>query len=166
LGEGGGGQPGADGLAERLNPIGDGGEFQPLFGGGIQLALLGLQRGAAAAQVLAVVLEFGQLDHFGQVGIQQPLHLVVQLAEGPADGRLLGLEFLGQPGPAAGSGQRVGDLGGVGQQGAQVGPDQLIKLPGGDIAGGAALSLCCAQQVGAPAAQVVVVAGSCLAGCA
>ena len=53
----------------------------------------------------------------------------------------------------------MGDLGGVGQQRAQVGPDQLIELPGGNVAGGAAPSLRRAQRVGAPAAQVVAVAG-------
>jgi Transposase DDE domain len=35
LGEGGGGQPGADGLAEALDPVGDGLEFESLPGGGI-----------------------------------------------------------------------------------------------------------------------------------
>src|SRR5262249_9508773 len=50
LGEGGGGQPGPDGLAECLDPVGDGAEFQLLPGRGIQLALLGEQRGAAAVQ--------------------------------------------------------------------------------------------------------------------
>jgi hypothetical protein len=39
--EGGGGEPGADGLAECLDAVGDGLQFQPLFGGGVQLALLG-----------------------------------------------------------------------------------------------------------------------------
>ena len=46
--EGGGGQPGPDGLAECLDPVGDGAEFQLLPGRGIQLALLGEQRAAAA----------------------------------------------------------------------------------------------------------------------
>ena len=46
--EGGGGQPGPDGLAECLDPVGDGAEFQPLPGRGVQLALLGEQRVAAA----------------------------------------------------------------------------------------------------------------------
>ncbi len=77
---------------------------------------------------------------------------------------LPGLEFLGQPGPAPGPRQRVGDLARVGQQCAQVRPDQLIQLLGRDIAGLAALPLGRAQQVGAPAAQVVVVAGAGLAG--
>ena len=52
--EGGGGQPGADSLAECLDPAGDGAEFQLLPGGGIELALLGEQRVAAAVQVLAL----------------------------------------------------------------------------------------------------------------
>ena len=46
--EGGGGQPGPDGLAECLDPVGDGAEFQLLPGRGVQLALLGEQRVAAA----------------------------------------------------------------------------------------------------------------------
>jgi hypothetical protein len=54
--EGGGGQPGPDGLAECLDPVGDGAEFQLLPGRGVQLALLGEQRGAAAVQVLALAV--------------------------------------------------------------------------------------------------------------
>ena len=98
--EGGGGQPGADGLAECLDPVGDGLQFQPLAGGGVQLALLGRQGGAAAVQLVPLALEFGQGDDLGQVGIQQPLLLAVQLAQGLADRGLPGVEFLGQPGAA------------------------------------------------------------------
>ena len=98
--EGGGGEPGADGLAECLDAVGDGLEFQPLSGGGFQLALLGCQGGAAAVQLVPLALEFGQGDDLGQVGIEQPLLLAVQLAQGLADGRLPGVEFLGQPGAA------------------------------------------------------------------
>ena len=39
--EGGRCEPGADGLAECLDAVGDGLQFQPLFGGGVQLSLLG-----------------------------------------------------------------------------------------------------------------------------
>jgi hypothetical protein len=39
--EGGGGQAGADSLAECLEPVGDSAEFQLLPGGGSELALLG-----------------------------------------------------------------------------------------------------------------------------
>jgi Transposase DDE domain len=98
--EGGGGEPGADGLAECLDAVGDGLQFQPLSGGGVQLALLGRQGGAAAVQLVPLALEFGQGDDLGQVGIEQPLLLAVQLARGLADGRLPGVEFLGQPGAA------------------------------------------------------------------
>ena len=78
--EGGGGQPGADGLAVCLDTGGDGLQFQPLSGGGVQLALLGRQGGAAAVQLVAFALEFGQGDDLGQVGVEQPLLLAVQLA--------------------------------------------------------------------------------------
>ena len=98
--EGGGGQPGADGLAECLDPVGNGLQFQPLAGGGVQLALLGHQGGAAAVQLVPLALEFGQGDDLGQVGVEQPLLLAVQLAQGLADRRLPGVEFLGQPGAA------------------------------------------------------------------
>src|SRR6266700_1825376 len=99
--EGGGGQSGADGLAECLDTVGDGLQFQPLAGGGVQLALLGGQGGAAAVQLVPLALELGQGDDLGQVGVEQPLLLAVQLAQGLADGRLPGVEFLGQPGAAS-----------------------------------------------------------------
>jgi hypothetical protein len=150
--EGGGGQPGPDGLAECLDPVGDGAEFQLLPGRGVQLALLGEQRAAAAVQVLALAVQLGKGDDLGEVGVQQPLLLALQLAQGLADGGLPGLEFLGQPGAALGPGQGAGEVGGVGQQRAQVGPDQLVEPGGGDVAGGAALSLGHPQRVGAAAA--------------
>ncbi len=117
----------------------------------------------AAVQVLALAVQLGKGDDLGEVGVQQPLLLALKLAQGLADGGLPGLELLGQPVAAAGPGQCAGDVGGVGQQRAQVGPDQLIQLPGGDVAGGAALPLRDAQRVGATAAQVIGVAGGGLA---
>jgi hypothetical protein len=54
--EGGGGQAGADSLAECLDPVGDSAEFEPLPGGGIELALLGEQRVTAAVQILALAV--------------------------------------------------------------------------------------------------------------
>ena len=93
--EGGGGQPGPDGLAECLDPVGDGAEFQLLPGRGIELALLGEQRVAAAVQVLALAVQLGKGDDLGEVGVQQPLLLALKLAQGLADGGLPGLELLG-----------------------------------------------------------------------
>src|SRR5882724_5859452 len=100
--EGGGGQPGPDGPAECLDPVSDDSEFQPPPGGGVQLPLLGEQGGMPAVQVLALAVELGQPDDLGEVGVQQPLLLAVELAQGLADGCLPGLEFLGQPGAALG----------------------------------------------------------------
>ena len=97
--EGGGGQPGPDGLAECLDPVGDGAEFQLLPGCGVQLALLGEQRAAAAVQVLALAVQLGKGDDLGEVGVQQPLLLAFQLAQGLADGGLPGLELLGSQAP-------------------------------------------------------------------
>jgi hypothetical protein len=88
-------QPRPDGLAERLDPIGDGTQLEALLGDGVQLALLGQQRGAAAVQLLPLMLQLRQLHHLGEVGVQQPLLLALQLAQGLAEGRLAGLEFLG-----------------------------------------------------------------------
>ena len=48
-----------------------------------------------AVQFLAFALEFGQPEDLGEVGLQQPLLLALELAQGLADGRLPGLEFLG-----------------------------------------------------------------------
>jgi len=163
LGEAGGGEAGPDGLAECLDTVGDGAELQPLAGGGVQLPLLGGQGGVAPVQVFSLALEFGQPDDLGQVGVEQSLLLAVQLVQGLADGRLAGLELLREPGAAMGPVERPGDLGGIGQQRAQVGPGQVIELPGGNVAGGAALSLRHPQPVGAAAAQVVAVAGRGLA---
>jgi hypothetical protein len=163
LGEGGGGKACADGLAECLDAVGDGVQFQPLAGSGGQLLLPGGQGGVAAVQFFSLALEFGQADDLGQVGVEQPLLLAVELVQGLADGRLPGLEFLGEPGAAVCPVQRAGDVGGVGQQRAQVGPDQLIELGGGNVTGSAAPVFGGAQRVGAPAAQVVAVAGAGLA---
>jgi hypothetical protein len=125
-----------------------------LLGDGIQLAPLGGQRGPTAVQLLTLVLQLRQADHLGQVGVQQPLLLALQLGKGLADGRLPGLELLGQPCPTPRPLQRTGDLGRVAQQRAQVGPDQLIQLLGRGVAGAAALPLRRPERVGAPAAQV------------
>jgi hypothetical protein len=46
--DGGGGEAGAGGLAECLDAVSDGSEFQPLPCGGVQLPLLGRQGGVAA----------------------------------------------------------------------------------------------------------------------
>ena len=77
LGEGSGGEAGPDGLAEALDPVGDGLEFESLPGGGIELPLLGEQAGLPAVQVLAFALELGQGDDLGEIGVQQPLLLAV-----------------------------------------------------------------------------------------
>jgi len=77
LGDGGGVQPGPDGLAETLDPLGGCLEFEPLFGGGLQLPLWGGQGVVPAVQLWALALEVVPPGHAGQAGIQQPLLLAV-----------------------------------------------------------------------------------------
>ena len=77
LGEGGRCESGADGLAECLDAVGDCAEFEPLPGRGVQLALLGEQRVAAAVQFLALTFQLRQCDHLGEVSVQQPLLLAL-----------------------------------------------------------------------------------------
>jgi hypothetical protein len=81
LREGGRGQPGPHGLAERLDAAGDRAKLQPLLGDRVQLALLGGQGGAAAVEQLAGALELGEGDQLDQVGVQQPLLLAVQVRQ-------------------------------------------------------------------------------------
>jgi hypothetical protein len=69
LRERGRGKSGPDGLAECLDAVGDGLQLQALAGGGVQLPLLGRQRGMAAVQFVAFALEFGQPDDLGEVGV-------------------------------------------------------------------------------------------------
>jgi hypothetical protein len=57
--EGNGSQAVPDGLAECLDAVGDGLQFQPVPGGGVQLPLLGKQSGVPAVQILAFALEAG-----------------------------------------------------------------------------------------------------------
>lgn len=73
------GQPGADRGAKAFDALGEGTKLHLLAGKRLQLLLLGEQGGPAAVQLSPGVLHFGQGDHLGQVGLQQPLTLTVQL---------------------------------------------------------------------------------------
>src|SRR6266540_1305961 len=158
LGERGRGQPVPDGPAETLDPVGDSAKLQPLLRDRVQLVLLVGQGGPAALQLPSLALELAQGDDLGQVGVQQPLLLALQLRDGLADGALAGVQLLRQPLPTTGPRQRRGNLGRISQQRGQVSPDQLVQLRGGGVAGGAALPLGAPQRVGAAHADVVVVA--------
>jgi hypothetical protein len=94
LRERGRGQPVPDGLAEALDPVGDSAELQPLLSDRVQLALLVGQGGLAAFQLPSLALQLRQGDDLGQVGLQQPLLLALQLREDLTDGALTGVQLL------------------------------------------------------------------------
>src|SRR6266536_817412 len=82
----------------------------------------------SALQLPSLALELAQGDDLGQVGVQQPLLLALQLRDGLADGALAGVQLLRQPLPTTGPRQRRGNLGRISQQRGQVSPDQLVQL--------------------------------------
>ena len=73
--EGSSSQAGPGGLAECLDAVGNGLQFHPLRGGGVELPLLGQQSGMPVVQVLAFALELSQGDDLSQVGVHEPLLL-------------------------------------------------------------------------------------------
>jgi hypothetical protein len=126
LGEGRRGESRADGGAEALNPVGNGAELDPLLGERLELTLLPVQDGPAGLQFLPLALELWKSDDLREVGVEEPPLLSLEQLERVADRRLAGVELLGQPGSAAGAGQRLSHLVGISQEGAQIPPDQLV----------------------------------------
>jgi len=84
----------------------------------------------AKGPVLA--LEGGQVDHLGQVRLEQALALACHAGQHAAEGRLPPAELLGHPGAAVGALQCLGDQLRVLQDRAQVRPDELVQLGGWD----------------------------------
>jgi hypothetical protein len=80
----------------------------------------------AKGPVLA--LEAGQVDHLGQVGLQQALALTCNAGQHPAEGRLPAAELLGHPGATVSALHRLGDQLRMLQDRAQVRPHQLVEL--------------------------------------
>jgi len=152
-------QPGSHLGTEGFYPLRYGAEFQMLAGPGLQLPLLDLQRFGPLGKFPAFALKLRQLHHFRQIGFQQALLLPFDLSQGLLDLGLPGLEFLGQPVASMGPFQGLGERLWLGQEGAQVLPDQCVQGGGRSVAGGAALALRGPQGIGVTLADVVGVAG-------
>jgi hypothetical protein len=131
---------------------------QPLALGG-DLPLAGQQVGLLPGKALVLALEGGQVDHLGQVGLQQPPALAGNARPDAAQARLPAAELLRHPGAAVGALQRLGDQVRLLEDRAQVRPDQLVELGGGDEPRRAAAGAAGADLRHLAAAAVIPVAG-------
>ena len=104
---------------------------QPLTLGG-DLPLAGQQVRLLSGKGPVLALEADQVDHLGQVSLQKPLALACHARPDAAQGRLPVAQLPRHPGAAVGALQRLGDQLRLAEDGAQVRPDQLVELAGGD----------------------------------
>jgi DDE superfamily endonuclease len=104
---------------------------QPLTLGG-DLPLAGQQVRLLSGKGPVLALEADQVDHLGQVSLQKPLALACHARPDAAQGRLPAAQLPRHPGAAVGALQRLGDQLRLAEDGAQVRPDQLVELAGGD----------------------------------
>jgi hypothetical protein len=125
---------------------------------GFQLAQLRLESLVLPCYLLALALQFGQGDDFGQVSFQEAFVLPGQLSQGLLQGLVSRLQLLGQPLAALGALQGLSDQLRVGHQMAQVLPHQLIERCGGCVARRTSLALGGAQGICLAPTDVVAVA--------
>jgi hypothetical protein len=98
------------------------------IGLGVQLLRLCVQGLQAVLHALAPPLVLRQGDDAEQVGLGEPLELLVEPALGFVQLLAPGLQLLRQPSPALGAGKGLGNLLGGAEQRAEVLPDQFIQL--------------------------------------
>ena len=103
----------------------------------MQLPLLAFQSLVLLLQLLAVSAVLGQRDHLPKVGLGEPLQLTLQGGASLTEVLPTGLQFLRQPPSAVRPLQGVGDATGMGEDLAEVLPDQIVELPRRSVAGGA-----------------------------
>jgi hypothetical protein len=157
--EGGLVQAGVQALQHGGHGLGDRADLVELLTVGGDLPLTGQQVRRLLGEDAVLALEGGQVDHLGQVGLQQPLPLPGHAGAHVAEGRLPPAELLGHPGAAACSLQRLADQLGLLQDGTQVRPHQLVELGGRDEPRRAGLQPAGGDRCLLAEAAVVAVAG-------
>jgi hypothetical protein len=95
---------------------------------GVQLLRLCVQGLQAVFHALAAALILRQGNDPEQVGLGEPLELLVEPALGLVQLLAPGLQLLRQPAPALGAGEGLSDLLRRGEPRAEVLPDHLIQL--------------------------------------
>ena len=144
--------------AKGLEPLGQGGDIHLLLRLSLELAQLLCQAVLGLRHLLSFALELVTPDDLRQVDFQQPGLLPFELGEGITQGLPPGLQGLGQPFPAVGTRQFMGDERWLGQDPAQILPDQLVQGAGRGKARRAALSPSRPQRIGPTTAEIVVIA--------
>jgi hypothetical protein len=114
---------------------------------------------ALPCYLLALALQFGQSDDFGQVSFQEAFVLSCQLGQGLFQGLASRLQLLGQPLAALSTFQGLVDQLRVGHQVTQVLPHQLIKRFGWCVTRLTSLALGGTQGVCLAPTDIVAVAG-------
>ena len=144
--------------AERLGMGREASGFGLAAGVAREFAVLAIERRQPTLGVPPAALVLGQRHHAGEVGLGQPLDLLVQACPGAAQVGPPRLHLLRQPVPAAGPLHRMRDHPRRGQHLAQVAPDQLLERPAGDAARRAVLGRRPGSRLRAGPADIVVVA--------
>jgi Domain of unknown function (DUF4372)/Transposase DDE domain len=143
--------------AKRFESLGQSRDIHLLLRLRVQLTQLLRQALLGLGHLLSFALELVTPDDLGQIDFQQAGLLPFELGEGVMQGLPSGLQGLGQPFAAVGTRQFMGDERGLGQDPAEILPDQLVQGPRRGQACRAALPLSRPQGVGPTAAAVIVV---------
>ena len=123
-------QGGLQPLAKGFKSLGQRGDIHLLLRLGLELAQLLGQALLGVRHLLSFALELVTPDDLRQVDFQQPGLLPFELGEGVAQGLPPGLPGLGQPFASVGTREFMADQRWLGQDPAEILPDQLIQRSG------------------------------------
>lgn len=96
--------------AEGLETLNQRGHVALLLDTPVEVALLGQQARLALGQLAAHALQLGQLDHAGDVGVEEPALLAIELPQGLLERGAPGLQLLRRPLPALRPRDRRGEV--------------------------------------------------------
>jgi hypothetical protein len=145
-------------IAEGVEGRGGGVQVEVLPGRRRHLTLLYLQRFATTVQLRTLALAGGKVHDVGQVGVQEPAVLALDLADCRTKAGTLGLELARQPRAALSPMEGRRELLRMRQGRDEIVPDELVDLAGRDVPGRAA------RRRGRPRVAVADVVGTAVPG--
>jgi hypothetical protein len=141
--------------AKRFESLGHGGDVHLLLRLRFQLAQLLRQALLGLGHFLSFALELIAPNDLGQIDLQQADLLPFELREGLTEGLPPGLQGLGQPFAAVGTGEFMGDERWLGQDPAEILPDQPVQGPGRGKARRATVTPSRPQRIGSATTDIV-----------